>query len=286
MKFDMRLPFDKISEQMQQQHGLPMTSATAFEITHRASEDLKAEYQNVIDQIRTSPVVNVDETSLKVDGVNYWLWVFVTSVCTLFVIRKSRGKQVLVEVLGERFGGFIGCDGLGAYGSFSDRLQRCWAHLLREAEALAKDYVETEEFYLGLRELFYDINRCTVEGLPVWLGLGVREEAEKRLYALLKCCRGFRRKRVRRFVSKVRRGFPYWFSFVVVEGLEPTNNVAENALREGVVQRKIFGTLRNEKGTCIYETLLTLITTWKQQKFDLHDTMAQKLVEAWTKQRN
>ena len=143
--------------QMQQQHGLPMSSATAFEITHRVSEDLKEEYENVIGQIRVSPVVNVDETSLKVDGVNYWLWVFVTSVCTLFVIRKSRGKKVLVEVLGSGFGGFIGCDGLGAYGSFSDRLQRCWAHLLREAEALAKDYVETEEFYLGLKELFFDI---------------------------------------------------------------------------------------------------------------------------------
>ncbi|MCL2643758.1 MAG: IS66 family transposase, partial [Candidatus Bathyarchaeota archaeon] len=285
MKFDMRLPFDKISEQMDQQHGLPMSSATAFEITHRVSEDLKEEYENVIGQIRASPVVNVDETSLKVDGVNYWLWVFVTSVCTLFVIRKSRGKKVLVEVLGSGFGGFIGCDGLGAYGSFSDRLQRCWAHLLREAEALSKDYVETKEFYLGLRELFYDINRCVGEGLPVWMGLGVREEAEKRLALLLKNCK-VRRKKAKGFVSKVRRGFPYWFSFVVVEGLDATNNVAENALREGVVQRKIFGTLRNEKGTCIYETLFTLMTTWKQQKLDLHNTMTQKLVAAWTKQRN
>jgi hypothetical protein len=89
-----------------------------------------------------------------------------------------------------------------------------------------------------------------------------------------------------RFVSKVRRGFRHWFSFVVVEELEATNNSAENALREGVVQRKIFGTLRNEKGTCIYETLLTLTTTWKQQKLDLHNTITQKLVEAWAKQRN
>jgi len=87
--------------------------------------------------------------------VNYWLWVFVSSFCTLFVIRKSRGKKVLVKVLGSGFGGFIGCDGHRAYGGFCDRLQRCWAHLLREAEALAKDYVEMEEFYLGLRELFF-----------------------------------------------------------------------------------------------------------------------------------
>jgi hypothetical protein len=77
----------------------------------------------------------------------------------------------------------------------------------------------------------------------------------------------------------------HWFSFVV-EGIGATNNVAENALCEGVVQRKIFGTLRNEKGIHIYETLLTLTTTWKQQKLDLHNTMTQKLVETWAKQRN
>jgi len=53
--------------------------------------------------------------------------------------------------------------------------------------------------------------------VSVWLGLGVCEEAEKRLCVLLKGCR-VRCKRARRFVSKVRRGFSYWFSFVVVEG--------------------------------------------------------------------
>jgi transposase len=234
IKFDMRLPFDKISEQMKQQHGLPMSSATAFEITNRASMDLTEEYQGVMSQIRASSVVNVDETCVKVDGKNYWLWVFVSVFCTMFVIRKSRGKNVLVEVLGSNFKGFIGCDGHKAYSSFSDCLQRCWAHLLREAEALAKDYVETEAFYLGLKALFFDIDRCMEVGVPVWMGLGVREEAEKRLSALLKGCK-VRRKKARRFVDKVWRGFPHWFSFVVVEGLVATNNVAENALREGVV---------------------------------------------------
>jgi hypothetical protein len=52
------------------------------------------------------------------------------------------------------------------------------------------------------------------------------------------------------------------------------------------VQRKIFGTLRNGKGAKIYETLMSLTTTWKQQKLDLHNTMAQKLTEAWIKQRS
>jgi hypothetical protein len=73
---------------------------------------------------------------------------------------------------------------------------------------------------------------------------------------------------VRRFMGKVERGFDYWFTFLLVDGLEPTNNVAERALRELVVQRKIMGTLRNEKGTTIYETMMTLIATWSKQGLD------------------
>jgi hypothetical protein len=285
MKFDLRLPFDKVAEQMEQQHGLPMSPATAFEITSRVSDDLTDEYQKIVAQIRTASKVNIDESGMRVDGVNHWIWTFVTDNCTLFVIRKSRGKQVLEEVLGEKFGGYIGCDGLGAYRCFSSRLQRCWAHLLREAKALAEKCVEAESLYLALGELFFDVQRCLL-GVPVWMRLGIWEEAVKRLGAILLLYDGCGNVDVERFIGKVRNGFDYWFTFVLVEGLEPTNNVAECALREAVVQRKIFGTLRNGKGSKIYESLMTLITTWKQQKLDLHTTMAQKLAEAWTKQRS
>jgi hypothetical protein len=184
---------------------------------------------------------------------------------------------VLEEVLGEEFGGFIGCDGLGVYRCFSDKLRRCWVHLLREAKALAEKQKGAELLYLALVELFFDVTRCLV-GVPLWMRLGIWEEAVSRFDVVLLLYEGCGCGDVEKFVLKVRNGFDYWFMFVLVEGLEPTNNVVENALREAVVQRKIFGTLRNEKGAKIYETLLSLTTTWKQQKLDLHNTMVQKLV--------
>ena len=83
-------------------------------------------------------------------------------------------------------------------------------------------------------------------------------------------------------MGKVERGFDYWFTFLLVDGLDPTNNVAERALRELVVQRKIMGTLRNEKGTTIYETMMTLITTWSKQGLDTFEQMKTSLIQAWT----
>ena len=81
----------------------------------------------------------------------------------------------------------------------------------------------------------------------------------------------------------MRNGFDHWFTFVVVAGLESTNNRAERALKEPVVQRKIIGTFRNEKGTRIYETLMSLLAAWKQQERNLYEAMAQSLTTAWAK---
>jgi transposase len=68
-----------------------------------------------------------------------------------------------------------------------------------------------------------------------------------------------------------------------VPGLEPTNNRAEQALKEPVVQRKIIGTFRNDKGTQIYETMMTLLATWKQQGRNPYEAMAESLTVAWSR---
>jgi hypothetical protein len=65
--------------------------------------------------------------------------------------------------------------------------------------------------------------------------------------------------------ARLKMGFWYWFTFVIHLGVEPTNNRAERALREHVVQRKIVGTLRNGKGTSIHERIMTVLATWVQQ---------------------
>jgi transposase len=280
LKFNLRLPYDKVAEQMKAEHNLPMTAATAFEITDRVSSYLQPHCEAVAAQVKASPIVNVDETSVKVDGKNYWLWVFVAATCTFFVVRKSRSKKVLEEVLGKDFTGFIGCDGWKSYVNFTGRLQRCWAHLLREAEAVAKDCEEAQPLYLGLKRLYWDA-QYVLGVAPFWMCPGIKEEAEKRLDALLAGCVDLKSREAKRLAQKVRNGFDHWFTFMVVPGLEATNNRAENALREAVVQRKIFGTLRNEKGTRIYGTMMTVITTWKQQKLNLNETLPQKLTEVW-----
>lgn len=279
MKFELRLPFEKISEQMEQEFGLPMTPASAFDVTRRVSEYLRPKYDAAVKQVRAASVINVDETGVKVDGRNYWLWVFVAASCTLFVVNKSRGKKVLLQVLGRDFKGYIGCDGWKSYANFTRRLQRCWAHLLREAKALAQDCEEAGPLYLALKQLHADLQASLVGDPPLLVRRKLKANAKRRLGYWLK--KEYESKEVKQFIGKVRNGFDHWFTFVVVPDIEATNNRAERALREAVVQRKIMGTFRNEKGTQIYETMMTLTATWKQQGLNSYETMAKSLTEAW-----
>ena len=281
LKFQDRLPHVKACEALERTYGLTVTPATLLNITHRAARWLRPEYTAVKERIRNADVVYIDETGEKVDGKKHWLWCFTTDTDTLAVIRKSRGKGVLEEILGMDFGGFIVCDGWGSYPSFTDRIQRDWAHLLREANCLAEHVDEAKPLTRALHRLYRDLDTALLEDPPPEVRARIAGNAKRRLRRWLG--KEYGDVEVKRFVKKMRNGFDYWFTFVSVPGMEPTNNRAERALKEHVVQRKIMGTFRNGKGTWTYETIMTMLATWKQRGLDPSKAMAESLTRAWTK---
>ena len=275
MKYEDRLPHRKIQEALNRQFNLEISPGAIFDFTRRTSDSLIGVYNMILECIRGSDVVHVDETGLKVDGKNYWIWVFTTEKQTFYVVRKSRATKVLEEVLTRRFRGIVVCDGWKAYPSFIKRLQRCWAHLLRDSRALAEKVKEAIPLNESLLALFHRLktfmegNHTPTERKCAWY------QARYALRLILR--KHYWYKSTKKFVAKIRNGLDYWFTFLLHPGVEPTNNRAERAIREPVVQRKIFGTLRNEKGTRIFEVLSTVLATWKQEGRQLHQTLVQAL---------
>jgi len=154
LKYDDRLPHRKVCRTLKREFGLEITPATVLDITRRVSHALKGEYEGINKRIRESDVVYIDETSIRVNGDKYWIWGFTTETDTLVVIRHSRGKNVLKEVLGRKFNGIIVCDGLKSYSNFTTNIQRCWAHILREARFVAEKEQEAEGLCKGLHPGF------------------------------------------------------------------------------------------------------------------------------------
>jgi len=280
LKYEERVPLRKIQVVLQR-NGLTITPASILDIHRRVSEWLRPEYEKIHQKVVGAEVVYGDETGIKVDGEQYWIWDFVTDVGTLFVIRESRGKEVLEEILGEDFKGTFVCDGWRSYPTFTNKIQRCWVHLLREADDLAEKVNEAKPLSKGLHGIYDRLKISLEDDPPPEERMRLARNAKATLNRWIK--KFYKTEELRKFVTKIRNGADHWFTFVTTPGVEPTNNRAERALREHVVQRKIIGTLRNEKGTFIHETITSLLATWKQQGLDPLKMLSTSLSLAWTK---
>jgi transposase len=260
-RFDDRLPHRKIQKALKRMHGMNMSPATILDLTRRAADAVQSQYDAILDKIRAAPIVYIDETSIRVQGVLYWIWVFTTPFETFYVIRKSRGMKVLTEVLTRKFTGIIVCDGWKPYVKFTKRLQRCWAHLLRESKDLAEKIEEAVPLHEALKRLYKQLTDALENDPPP----GVRRELWNMARATLwQWITGeYVNEKLRKLIGKISNGFEYWFTFVIHPGVEPTNNRAERALREQVILRKILGTLRNSKGTSIHERITTQLSPFK-----------------------
>lgn len=266
LKYDGRLPHRKIQSTLKRLHGLNISPATILDLTRRAADAVQSGYEAILNRIRGAQILYVDETSIDVQGEKHWIWTFTTPSETFFAIRKSRGMKVLVEVLTRRFKGIIVCDGWKPYAKFTKRLQRCWAHLLRESKDLAEKIEEAVPLHEALKDLYKELNDVLESDPP--------PEARRDLWHMARATfqhwirKEYISEKVRKLVGKISNGFEYWFTFVIHPGVEPTNNRAERALREQVVLRKILGTLRNSKGTSIHERIMTMLATWGLQGLD------------------
>lgn len=271
LKFDDRLPLEKVVNSLERHYGITLTDVSVMNITSRVAKRLHAPYKALIKRIRKADVVYSDETPFRVDGVQYWLWTFVTDSETLFIIRRSRGRKVIEEVLGKRFLGIIGCDGWQEYVRFSKKLQRCWAHLLREAKALAEKFGSFAGFHAALKRLFARIKEIRARPPPLEKRKKLRDALIAEMGQLLQQMMPYKAFRTLRV--KIENGLQHWFTCVVNLNVEPTNNIAERALRELIVLRKIIGGLRAEQGAETMGIIASIIATTRQNGLPLFQTV-------------
>jgi len=270
-RYDHRLPYRKIADRFEQLHELELSGASAWHATERAARAGRCEYEQIRREIQEADIVHIDETGVKRDGEQAWIWTFKTAQHTLYAVRESRGSDVPAEVLGEDFAGTVICDGWTAYPAFSENLQRCWAHILREAEEAAEQQDEGILIYRALKQLYVALQTRLESDLTLRERAELQRVAQRELESLIE--RSVPDGPVATLLGKIEGGLDHWLTFVGEPAVSPTNNAAENALREPVVLRKLIGTLRNDRGMFVHETLLSLLSTWSQQGRNPYDEL-------------
>lgn len=271
LKHDDRLPLRKVKSTLLRDHDFKITHTGIMKVIRQVARKLKEPYYDIIKQVRSSKVVYIDETQYRLNGETWWLWTFVCEEVILFVIRKSRSGDVIEEILGKKYNGIISCDGWKTYESFSENLQRCWAHLLRESYYLKEKYSDFERYHEFLKNLFERIIEIRQKPPDIEKRRELVEEMKESLTRTVMNMN--KTASFREFAGKIQNGMNYWFTCVEHLDVEPTNNYAEQALRELIVQRKIMGGLRSEKGAETLEVISTMLATWKKQDKPLLETM-------------
>lgn len=265
LKIFMRGVMRKIPVFLQTQNGISISPATVNNILGIVATSAESEFETLKSDIRKCSRLFVDETSFSVLGKNWWVWIFHSGDKILVVIRKSRGSEVLKEILGADWKGFINCDGWGAYGKLINAiLQRCWAHLLREAKDCATT-TAGRHLHIRLTAMFHEAkNFIAVKHTEIER----QAKAVKMEKEMMHLCKYYSKyPELENVCGYISNGGSDWFTAIRYEGIELTNNTAERGLREEVVMRNIMGALRSE-GVQKYEILCSLFSTWQLNKQD------------------
>jgi len=239
-------------------------------------------YEDLRGEIRHALVVNMDETGFGRKDRN-WIWTALTARTALFHFATSRSQKSLLEILPEDFSGVLGTDRYVAYHKLqSAARQYCWAHLRRdiialseskdpEVEAIAKRMLADQEEIFIWWHMFRDreIDRkCLRAGTAVILA-----RFKRNFLALVKT----NDKKAKTFGSALIENWSRLWTFLKVENLEPTNNIAERALRPLVILKRIFQRLPSQRGREFFERVYSAGATARIRSVQLFEWLIRAL---------
>jgi transposase len=250
--------------------GVTISRGQLSKILGKVSEALAKPYEELEALLPGQAVLNVDETGHHENGDLLWTWCFRAELYTLYHIDPTRSADVLMDKLGKEFAGVLGCDYFSAYRRYLKecdvRLQFCLAHLIRDVKFLMtlpdrRDRRYGEELRAALKWLFEIYHRREEYGeeqFRCYLSFAKSEVIRVGLS-------GPDTKHGQNMVKRFRKHGEDYFTFVTQAGVEPTNNLAERAIRFVVIDRYITQGTRSEAGRRFCERIWTAIATCAQQ---------------------
>lgn len=251
---------------------LKITEGGLTQMWHRLADTLKPWYEQIWQDCFEAAVLNADETGWHLNGVLVWLWCFCTSRETFYAIERSRGHATLEKFFAEAFEGVLVTDFWRAYDAVDARMnQKCWAHLLRELQAVedrpngARD--DWLVFAKRLRRIFTDavkLNAAT--DLP-------REQRDARvcrLHARLTdlSCVAWVHPDAQRLANRMLKDTMALLTFAEFPYVPATNNAAEREIRPAVMMRKVSYGSGSEQGASTRAVLMSVYRTLKKRGLD------------------
>jgi transposase len=272
-----RMPRRVVLESLEHVLGIPLSLGSVQNVWEEASEAVAGPYDELAKQLPHEPVLNSDETGYRTNGEKRWLWAMVASGFVFYKVAATRGAEVLVELLGEVFAGILCSDRCPSYTKYhKGAAQFCWAHFKRnilgaqemakstDAERFCRDALALHARLFRLWRRFRDPeSRFPIPHRQELIAKSI--PLQKRFFALGERYLDSRDKDVRNLATALFVHCGEFFVFLEQDGVEPTNNAAERALRCAVQWRKTSFGSRSANGEIAMARLLTVTRTCRMQ---------------------
>lgn len=263
--------------------GIKVCRGYLAKLIRKVSTWLGPAYEELLARLPGEAFLNVDETGHKENAKKFWTWCFRAELYTLFRIEPTRSSQVLIDTLGEEFNGVLGCDYFGAYRKYMRKfgvlIQFCLAHLIRDVKFLTTLPDKKQQAYgkrvrEALRELFAVIHRRDKLSEA---GFAKKLEAARAEVFRVATTRVPQGKQARNLAKRFHKHGEAYFRFITTPGIEPTNNLAEQAIRFVVIDRRITQGTRSEAGRRWCERIWTAIATCTQQSRSVFEFLSESV---------
>ena len=261
-----------IQKYLQDVIGVKLSRGQIRKLCGKVASSLDSAYAELEQALPQQKLLNVDETGHKENGQGMWTWCFRAPLFTLFGIDPSRGSEVLVKMLGLEFDGVLGCDYFSAYRKYmrlnkNALLQFCLAHLIRDVRFLiehphSRNRTYGQRVLKELRELFAIIHRRDKYRSEAAFRVALENQADEMWAQAIYCTPNT--KEAQNLARRFRKHGQEYIRFVTTPGVEPTNNLAEQAIRFVVIDRRITQGSRSLAGRKWLERIWTTIATCTQ----------------------
>jgi transposase len=249
--------------------AIPVCPGTVCALEQQTATALDPVVGQLRDYVRTQHA-NMDETGWREEGKRAWLWVAVTALATVFHISRSRGSDVVRTLLGPGWHWVLTSDRFSAYKWLSlRRRQLCWAHLRRDFQAMIDRGnagsgigLELLLFSDDLFHWWYRVRDGTLQRSSLRTYIAEQRPWLRTLLEKGAVCACAKTAAVCGELLKLE---PALWTFLRVEGVEPTNNAAERALRHAVLWRKNSNGTASVKGSHYVANILSVVATCRQQ---------------------
>lgn len=243
--------------------GLRISKGALVNIVQRIATKLDPEAEKIREKIRASQIVQSDETGARVNGTNHWQWVFVGDAATYHVVADSRSAQVIEQVMGNTIPLVWVSDLFSSQCAAASHLRQiCIAHQTRDLQFVID--AERSVWAYRFKILLYkaqNLNKRRNELSLTQFHASIFQIELECNRLLLQSLEGKEEARLQRRYVKHRHSI---FTFLYLPDVPPDNNASERALRNSVIQRKVSGGFRSNKGAQAHATIASVVDTAKQ----------------------